>query len=235
MHHDSSSIGQFIFFVVIVLISFISRFFTKKKGNDNSVPPRRTDWNQSPTPRPQYRPRANPQPPANPQQSEDERVRQFMDALGLPSNTPPPVRRAAAPPPLTANAPTAARRQPDFSASQRAWQQNQAEQRRRIAAAQQVLQRSQPPQPPQLAQAVRAPLKSTLAEQPEEMAVSSGSVQNVQRIAERSGKQIVAQQSSPLATAEVDVRKLMRSRDGLRAAFLMQQIFGDPRGLQSWR
>lgn len=81
--------GNLLFYIIAAVIGLIS--WLTKKGDSSSE-------DQSPSPK-FPRPTVTPTPRA-PQQSDDERVRKFLEALGVPADKqpPPPIQRKATPP-----------------------------------------------------------------------------------------------------------------------------------------
>ena len=201
-----------IFFAVAILFQLLTRAASKtgrrKNGNQNAPPQ---------TPRPM---------PRQPQESEEDRIRKFLEALGQPtgSEPPPPVRqrptyqkpivvprveprqiarRILAPlPPLTTRP---AELESEGSAPQRHFS----------AQAPQREQRVFPPRPVQAFEAHKGPPPLAMTES---------------ETARTPGQQIARSVSAP--EAKLDIATLLKSTSGLRNAMILREIFGPPRSMQ---
>src|SRR5205823_3123028 len=212
MHWD-----QNIIFIIIAAIIGISRLVSriseesKKQSQGRRQPP--------------------PQPPQTPQpirriqpKTDEERVREFLEALGQPAGVAPPPKaqpRTQIPPrPLAPVQPPASIRpfaKPEF----RTWR----EQAKEIV----VLQQPTKIAPPQIKCVVVPPVPAEAKEPgawiaPEQAQTVAATKMTIARADD---------QPSVRASADAIWKRTLRSPDSVRTAIVLREIFGPPRGVQS--
>ncbi len=162
---------------------------------------------------------------------EDEQVRKFMEALGLPPNTPQQkseaVRRTQPQQPPTPPARTQA------TSASRKQQQQQGKGYRLSPPPVPSAAKKTPPRPaPQISiESIENPHVAELKtpEVPEFHTTSS----TVTAIPMETGTVPTAAARASATPATLSVREMVRTPESLRAAFLLKEILGPPRGLQS--
>src|SRR5436189_599169 len=212
MHWD-----QNIIFIIIAAIIGISRLVSriseesKKQSQGRRQPP--------------------PQPPQTPQpirriqpKTDEERVREFLEALGQPAGAAPPPKaqpRTQIPPrPLAPVQPPASVRpfgKPEF----RTWQ----EEAKKIV----VLQQPTKIAPPQIKRVVVPPVPAEAKEPGAWIAQEEAQTGAATKLA------IARADDQPSVRASADAvwKRTLRSPDAVRTAIVLREIFGPPRGVQS--
>jgi hypothetical protein len=159
--------------------------------------------------------------------SEEERMRKFMEALGIPTSSAPPPK--VAPRTEAPKRPLAPVRPPLvlFPDIQRPSKREQTRPRPRPRSARETTpprqQAPPPPQPPPLARTERAePSPRPLTDFPEAMPAA----------AEFPGAETAAPVARESASQPADIRALLRSPASLRSAIILREVLGPPRGLQ---
>jgi len=212
MHFD-----QNIIFIIIAAIIGISRLVSriseesKKQSQGRRQPP--------------------PQPPQTPQpirriqpKTDEERVREFLEALGQPAGAAPPPKaqpRTQIPPrPLAPVQPPASVRpfgKPEF----RTWR----EQAKEIV----VLQQPTKIAPPEIKPVVVPPVPAEAKEPGAWIAQEEAQTGAATKLA------IARADDQPSVRASADAvwKRTLRSPDALRTAIVLREIFGPPRGVQS--
>jgi len=213
MHWD-----QNIIFIIIAAIIGISRLVSRISEESKKQSQRR---HQAPPPQPEI-----PQPIQRTRpKTDEERVREFLEALGQPAGAAPPpkaLRRAQIPPrPLAPVQPPASMRpfgKPVF----RTWK----EQAKEIV----VLQQPAKAAPPEIRRIVVPPPVPAEANEPGvwiEQAQAQTAVPKKIAIARTDD------QPSVRASADTVWKQALRSPDAARTAIILREIFGPPRGVQS--
>ena len=211
MHWD-----QNIIFIIIAAIIGISRLVSriseesKKQSQGRRQPP--------------------PQPPQTPQpirriqpKTDEERVREFLEALGQPAGAAPPPKaqpRTQIPPrPLAPVQPPASMR-PFAKPVFRTWK----EQAKEIV----VLQQPTKAAPPESRRIVVSPLVPAEANEPgtwiEQAQTAAGTKMSIARTDD---------QPSVRASTDTIWKQALRSPNAARTAIILREIFGPPRGVQS--
>src|SRR5438093_2018877 len=161
-------------------------------------------------------------------ESEEERMRKFFEALGLPpGSAPPKVQRPAQPPPLPARPATP--RRPAFEA-----RPESATRARRFTEPAQ--RRAQPPSLPSPPQQHETPAIL----QPRTAAAERSSAQPIFQAAEAIAASARATEQfpsgslpAPASTQRKDLFAMLKSPGDIRNAIVLREILGAPRGLQS--
>jgi hypothetical protein len=215
MHFD-----QNIIFIIIAAVIGISRLIAhiSEESKKRSQPRSRTP--QSPQTRPEDTEPIRRVPP----KTDDERVREFLDALGQPTGAPPPPKvqpRTEIPPrPLAPVLPPASMRpfaKPEF----RTWK----EQVKEIVVSQQPTT----PEPPEIKRTVVPPPVPVTANEPgawfaqEQAQTAAGITPAIGRASD---------QPTISASADAIWKQTLRTPAALRNAIILREIFGPPRGLQ---
>lgn len=186
------------------------RFLAKKAGNS-------ADENEAPLPRVQ-----NPPPlPRTESQTDEERIRKFLEALGQPTSSQPPTPvkpRPVAPPGMKTQ-----RRQMQETA--------RAARRRNVISPLPPLTTVPPPAAPRR---VTLPRQMTVppvyeVQGTEESAVPAASAPPIINPVEAYA---IAPFSSPMGGSKLELMSLLRSPETLRQAIILREIFGPPRSLQ---
>jgi hypothetical protein len=210
MHWD-----QNIIFIIIAAIVGISRLIARiseesKKQAQRRQPP--------PVPRPEY---TKPMQRTAPK-TDQERVREFLEALGQPVGAPPPPKvqpRTQIPPrPLAPVQPPASIRpfaKPEF----RTWKEQVKE----------VVVLQQPTKPAPAKRVVRV-LPTEVNEPGAWMAQEKAQVSDAEK---KETTPRVPVQPVVAAHAEAPWKQMLRSPDSLRSAVILREIFGPPRGLEA--
>ena len=212
MHWD-----QTIIFIIIAAIIGISRLVSriseesKKQSQGRRQPP--------------------PQPPQTPQpirriqpKTDEERVREFLEALGQPAGAAPPPKaqpRTQIPPrPLAPVQPPASMR-PFAKPAFRTWR----EQAKEIV----VLQQPTKIAPPEIKPVVVPPVPAEAKEPGAWIAQEEAQTGAATKLA------IARADDQPSVRASADAvwKRTLRSPDALRTAIVLREIFGPPRGVQS--
>src|SRR5438094_978261 len=213
MHFD-----QNIIFIIIAAIIGISRLVSRISEESKKQSQRRR---QPPPPQPQM-----PQPIQRMRpKTDEERVREFLEALGQPAGAAPPPKiqpRTQIPPrPLAPVQPPASMRpfaKPEF----RTWR----EQAKEIV----VLQQPTKIAPPEIKPVIVPSVVPAEANEPdawiaqEEAQTGAATAIAIARTED---------QSSVRASADAIWKRTLRSPDGVRTAIVLREIFGPPRGVQS--
>ena len=213
MHWD-----QNIIFIIIAAIIGISRLVSRISEESKKQSQRRR---QPPPPQPQM-----PQPIQRMRpKTDEERVREFLEALGQPAGAAPPPKiqpRTQIPPrPLAPVQPPASMRpfaKPEF----RTWR----EQAKKIV----VLQQPTKIAPPEIKPVIVPSVVPAEANEPdawiaqEEAQTGAATAIAIARTED---------QSSVRASADAIWKRTLRSPDGVRTAIVLREIFGPPRGVQS--
>ena len=223
--------GNLIFLIVFAAVGVVNWWLERKKNQAAA------NGKQSPS-RPQ--PRAN--APATGGDSEQERLRRFLEALGVPQQPGPPQPPPQARPPVTQPVP-----------------QTQAPAPRAIRRAVEPIRRAHMPEPrriptpPRAAAAYRpAPLRPAIPE-PEEMQFAGRleeSASSIENVSAEFQHMTMAQLGVPAHLADTastpatltrnaaapvieSLRLALRTPSDLRTAFVTMELLGKPRGLQS--
>src|SRR6476646_9537793 len=214
MHFD-----QNIIFIIIAAVIAISRLVSRISEESKKQSQRRRQPPQRPPPQPEI-----PQPIQRTRpKTDEERVREFLEALGQPAGAAPPPKalpRAQIPPrPLAPVRPPASMRpfgKPVF----RTWK----EQAKEIV----VLQQPAKAAPPEIRRIVVPPPVPAEANEPgtwiERAQTAAGTKMAVARTDD---------QPSVRASADSVWKQALRSPDAARTAIILREIFGPPRGVQS--
>ena len=213
MHFD-----QNIIFIIIAAIYGISRLIARiaeesKKQSQRRQPP------PAPRPRPEYtQPIQRTQP-----KTDEERVREFLEALGRPAETSPPPKvqpRTEFPPrPLAPVQPPASMRpfaKPEF----RTWKEQMKE----------IVVLQQPTKPTPVKRVVTPPVLPAEANEPGAWIAQE---QAQAAVTPKAVTEEAAEQRAIRTSAEAIWKKALRSQDALKTAIILREIFGPPRGLQS--
>jgi len=216
MHWD-----QNIIFIIIAAIIGISRLVSRISEESKKQSQRRRQPPQRPPPQPEI-----PQPIQRTRpKTDEERVREFLEALGQPAGAAPPPKalpRAQIPPrPLAPVQPPASMRpfgKPVF----RTWK----EQAKEIV----VLQQPAKAAPPEIRRIVVPPPVPAEANEP------GAWIEQAQAQTAAPTKIAIARtddQPSVRASADTVWKQALRSPDAARTAIILREIFGPPRGVQS--
>jgi hypothetical protein len=216
MHWD-----QNIIFIIIAAIIGISRLVSRISEESKKQSQRRRQPPQRPPPQPQMPQviqRTRPK-------TDEERIREFLEALGQPAGAAPPPKiqpRTQIPPrPLAPVQPPASMRpfaKPEF----RTWK----EQAKEIV----VLQQPTKAAPPEIRPVVVPPVLPAEASEPGAWLAQ----EEAQTIA--ATKMAIARtddQPSVRASADTIWKQALRSANAARTAIILREIFGPPRGVQS--
>jgi hypothetical protein len=216
MHWD-----QNIIFIIIAAIIGISRLVSRISEESKKQAQRRRQPPQPPHPQPEM-----PQPIQRTRpKTDEERVREFLEALGQPAAAAPPPKiqpRTQIPPrPLAPVQPPASMRpfgKPEF----RTWREE----------AKKIVVLQQPPKiaPPQIKRVV---VPSVV---PAEANESGTWIAQDQAQTDAATKMAIARtddQRSVRASADTIWKRTLRSSDTVRTAIVLREIFGPPRGVQS--
>ena len=217
MHWD-----QNIIFIIIAAIIGISRLVSRISEESKKQSQRRRQPPQSAPPRPQI-----PQPIQRTRpKTDEERVREFLEALGQPAGAAPPPKaqpRTQTPPrPLAPVQPPASMRpfgKPEF----RTWQ----EETKKIV----VLQQPTKIAPPAIKRVIVPSVVPPEANEPGAWIAP----EQAQTVAATTKTSIARtdDQSSVRASADAIWKRTLRSPDAVRTAIVLREIFGPPRGVQS--
>ena len=212
MHWD-----QNIIFIIIAAIVAISRLVSRISEESKKQSQRRR---QPPQPQPEI-----PQPIQRTRpKTDEERVREFLEALGQPAGAAPPPKaqpRTQIPPrPLAPVQPPASVRpfgKPEF----RTWR----EQAKEIV----VLQQPTKIAPPQIKRVVVPPVPAEAKEPGAWIAQEEAQTGAATKMA------IARADDQPSVRASADTvwKQALRSPDAARTAIILREIFGPPRGVQS--
>ncbi len=216
MHWD-----QNIIFIIIAAIIGISRLVSRISEESKKQSQRRRQPPQRPPSQPEM-----PQPIQRTRpKTDEERVREFLEALGQPAGAAPPPKlqpRTQIPPrPLAPVQPPASMRpfaKPEFGT----WR----EQAKKIV----VLQQPTKIAPPEIKPVIVPPFVPAEANEP--------GAWNAQEQAQTGAptKMAIARtddQPSVRASADAIWKRTLRSPDAVRTAIVLREIFGPPRGVQS--
>ncbi len=216
MHWD-----QNIIFIIIAAIIGISRLVSRISEESKKQSQRRRQPPQPPPSQP-----AMPQPIQRTRpKTDEERVREFLEALGQPAGAAPPSKaqpRTQIPPrPLAPVQPPASVRpfgKPEF----RTWR----EQAKEIV----VLQQPTKIAPPQIKPVIVPSVVPAEASEP------GAWIEQEQAQTAAATKPVIARaddQPSVRASADAIWKRTLRSPDAVRTAIVLREIFGPPRGVQS--
>src|SRR4029453_2051985 len=211
-------IDQNIIFIIIAAIIGISRLVSRISEESKKQSQRRRQPPQSAPPRPQIPQTIQAKPP----KTDEERVREFLEALGQPAGAAPPPKaqpRTQIPPrPLAPVQPPASMRpfpNPEF----RTWK----EQAKEIV----VLQQPTKAAPPESRRIVVSPPVPAEANEP-------GTWIEQAQTAAGTKMPIAPTDDHPSVRASADTiwKRTLRSPDAVRTAIVLREIFGPPRGVQ---
>jgi hypothetical protein len=201
--------GNQLIVVIIFVVIAVIRILAQRSSGSSRPQNRGSTTGGTRPPNPYGAPPMRRLPPAPGQPGDDERLRKFMDALGVPAGSVPPVRSAPAsqPPYVPRRQPVQVRRQIVQPAPRRA---------------------VTPPPPVPVAQPVyqaetvvmqqAAPVEYEVATTPAMPGLGGASVRTPAR---------------PAATAMPgDLKSLLRSSSSVRTAVVLREILGQPKGLQ---
>jgi len=212
MHFD-----QTIIFIIIAAIVGISRLVSRISEESKKQSQRRRQPPQRPPPQPQI-PRAIQR--SRPK-TDEERVREFLEALGQPAGAAPPPkiqpRRQIPPRPLAPVQPPASMR-PFGKPEVRTWK----EQAKEIVVLQQPTKIAPPQIKPVIVPAEAKEPGAWIAQ--EEAQTGAATKLAIARTDD---------QPSVRASADAVWKRTLRSPDALRTAIVLREIFGPPRGVQS--
>jgi hypothetical protein len=214
MHWD-----QNIIFIIIAAIIGISRLVSRISEESKKQSQRRRQPPQSPPPPPQMPQSIQRTRP----KTDEERVREFLEALGQPAGAAPPPKvqpRTHSGPLAPVQPPASMRpfRKPEF----RTWQ----EQAKEIV----VLQQPTKIAPSETKRVVVPPVVPADANEPGAWMVREEAQTGA------ATKPVIARtddQPSVRASASAIWKQTLRSPDGVRTAIVLREIFGPPRGVQS--
>ena len=216
MHWD-----QNIIFIIIAAIIGISRLVSRISEESKKQSQRRRQPPQRPPPQPEI---SQPIQRTRPK-TDEERVREFLEALGQAPGSTPPAKvqpRIQIPPrPLAPVQPPASMRpfaKPEF----RTWK----EQAKEIV----VLQQPAKAAPPEIKRIVVPPPVPAEANEP------GAWIEQAQAQTAAPTKIAIARtddQPSVRASADAVWKRTLRSPDAVRTAIVLREIFGPPRGVQS--
>jgi hypothetical protein len=214
-------IDQNIIFIIIAAIIGISRLVSRISEESKKQAQRRRQPPQPPHPQPEM-----PQPIQRTRpKTDEERVREFLEALGQPAAAAPPPKiqpRTQIPPrPLAPVQPPASMRpfgKPEF----RTWREE----------AKKIVVLHQPPKiaPPQIKRVVVPSVVPAEANEPGTWIAQD------QAQTDAATKMAIARtddQPSVRASADTIWKRTLRSPDTVRTAIVLREIFGPPRGVQS--
>src|SRR5438132_655923 len=217
MHWD-----QNIIFIIIAAIVGISRLVSRISENA-----RKQDQRKPP-------PRARAQPTAQPVQrtlpkTDEERVREFLEALGQPAGAAPPAKvqpRTQIPPrPLAPVEPPASIR-PFAKPELRTWK----EQAKEIV----VLQQPTKGAPPEIKRVVLPAIVAAAGENEPDAWIAPEQAQTVAAMTKTSIARASDQRTQTVrASADTIWKQSLQSLDSVRTAIVLREIFGPPRGKQS--
>src|SRR4051812_40040787 len=215
MHFD-----QNILFIIIAAVIGISRLIAHITEESKKKSQRRPRTAQPAQNRPEVTEPIQRVPP----KSDDQRIREFLEALGQPAGTAPPRKvqpRAEIPPrPLAPVLPPASMRpfaKPEFPT----WK----EQVKEIVVSEQPTT----PQPRGIKRTVVPPPVPVV---PNEPGAWIAQEQAQVGLATKTVAQEVIGQPTISASADAIWKKALRSPDALKTAIILREIFGPPRGLQ---
>jgi hypothetical protein len=214
-------IDQNIIFIIIAAIIGISRLVSRISEESKKQAQRRRQPPQPPPPQPaMQQPIQRTRP-----KTDEERVREFLEALGQPAGAAPPPkiqRRTQIPPrPLAPVQPPASMRpfgKPEF----RTWR----EQAKEIV----VLQQPTKVAPPEIKRVV---VPSVVPAEANEPGTWIAQEQAQTGAATKMALARTDDQPSVRASAAAIWKQTLRSSDGVRTAIVLREIFGPPRGVQS--
>jgi hypothetical protein len=213
-------IDQNIIFIIIAAIIGISRLVSHISEESKKQAQRRRQPPQPPPPQP-----AMPQPIQRTRpKTDEERVREFLEALGHPAGAPPPPKiqpRTQIPPrPLAPVQPPTSMRpfgKPEF----RTWREQ----------AKEIVVLQQPPkiEPPQIKRAVVPSVVPAEANEPGTW------IAQEQAQTDAATKMAIARADDRVsirASADTIWKQALRSPNAARTAIILREIFGPPRGVQ---
>ena len=216
MHFD-----QNIIFIIVAAIIGISRLISHISQESKKQSQRR----RQPPPRPPIQPDV-PQPIQRVRpKTDEERVREFLEALGAPAGAAPPPKvqpRSQIPPRPLAPVQAPASMRPFGKPDIRTWRERAEE----IV----VLQQPTKVVPPEIKPVLVPPVIA--AESGEPGAWLAQEQAQTMAAAKTAGRR-TADQSSILASADTIWKQALRSPNAARTAIILREIFGPPRGVQS--
>jgi len=185
-------------FLLLVAVAMFFRWLTSVAGNKG------TDDEEESAP---------PPVPRAPAQTDEERIRKFLEALGQPAGTRPP-------PPVVP-------RQMDAERAAREARQR-IESARRAAAQKKKIPTTHPNLPPLTTVPPPIPVQSLPEEGrvPARPIISEGTIFEVRETAESPSIPRTAR------SADTSILALLKSPSGLRNAIVLREVFGPPRSLQ---
>lgn len=206
MHLDN------LLFILLIAVAALFRLLANKAGDaarkKSEPPPERST----------FTPRADQPPPLSPADTDEERIRRFLEALGQPTSSKPP--------PPVVRRPTSQRRMvlphgPPFSPPHPPLMTRPREEPTR------KIPGTPPPTPPAVEPRIVTP------------AIQQAPIFEVQEsalTAEQTAAQAMAVPAPEVQTAteqpSPNIAMLLRSPSGLRDAIVLREIFGPPRSLQ---
>jgi hypothetical protein len=202
-------------FLLLIAAAFLFQLLTKVVGKASKDQPKRTSTPVPRTPAPMRR---------APTESDEERIRRFLEALGQPTESRPPppvVPRTDVPPRPVAPV------QPPIAPFAPLWKASKKERRKRD-----VIPKESPAPTLRRVQEI-VPSKITGAPAFE---IHEGPLLIEAPSISKTPVQAYAAATRPIAQgaeAKTDIATLLASKSGLRDAIILREIFGPPRGLQS--
>jgi hypothetical protein len=203
-------------FLLLIAAAFLFQLLTKAVGKASKDQPKRTSTPVPRTPAPIRR---------APTESDEERIRRFLEALGQPTESRPPppvVPRTDVPPRPVAPV------QPPIAPFAPLWKASKKERRKRDV----ILKESPPPPTVSRVQEI-VPPKITGAPAFEihegPLPIEAPSISKTPVQAYAAATRPITQGAEP----KTDIATLLASKSGLRDAIILREIFGPPRGLQS--
>ncbi len=200
-------------FLLLVVVAVLFQVLTKAAGKTSKDQAKRTSTPSPRTPPPIRR---------APTESDEERIRRFLEALGQPaaSRPPPPVapRTDIPPRPLAPVQPPIAR----------VWKQIREQRGKRDV----IRRESPPPERAKPAEKILPPAMTTASA----FEVHEGPLPVEQPPIIKAPVEAYAAATRPVAKVEeskTDIATLLASKSGLRDAIILREIFGPPRSLQS--
>ena len=197
-------------FILLVAGIGLVRLLVKKAGgtttDDSDSPP----GEQTPPPLPRQT-----------EQTDEERIRKFLEALGQPTSSkpPPPVRPRPVVPAVT-----------NFQ-RQQVEQAAQAARRRKLLNPLRPLTTTPQPEPPRRV-TMPWPTAPSYEVTPAAPPAATPPPLPATMIPMETYAVAVAASGPAVAATAADLTKLFRSRDDLRRAIILREVFGPPRGLQ---
>ena len=189
-------------FILLMVGVGLLRLLAKKAGGRTEEEPDPSPGKETPPPLPRQT-----------EQTDEERIRKFLEALGQPTSSkpPPPVR----PRPV---APTVSE-----------FQRQQVEQAAQAARPRKLLN----PLPPLTTVPAAAPPRRVTMPRPTALSYEATSATPPDPTPPMTKTPVETYAVATSGPAAADITKLLGSRDDLRRAIILREVFGPPRGLQS--